>query len=145
MRNEISDIKNNYATVNQLDKLKKDLESNRPVASFLTGNININKRGGYTLDSGPVGLSPAGNESLSRHSSSQHREPSKYRSLVRANEAEKSSAAALINSTLLDNEMCTALSESPVCAKLTSEAKQPTMAQIVSNGEWKTQNKPTEE
>lgn len=49
MRNDINNIKESYATVNQLDELRMDLESARPPASFLTCNINKKKEEGICL------------------------------------------------------------------------------------------------
>lgn len=152
VRGEINEIKSKYATVTQLDDLKLELGSNRPPLSLLARNINAKKRGGYLLDSGPVGLSPAApvyddGYSITRCASAERErtESPKYRSLACTHtEAILTGAPAPINSTLLENEMCEVLSGSAVCHTETSQLKKPTMAEVARNGEWKTPKKPTD-
>lgn len=144
VRAEINEIKGNYATVHQLDELKTELGSSRLPASLLTCNINTNKRGGYLLDSGPVGL-PPDNTAMTGSSNSERAESPKYRSLAHTyTEGDKLSAHAPVNSTLLENEMCTEI-ESTVCHAELKQTMKPTMAETVRNGEWRPLMKPTDE
>lgn len=93
-------------------------------------------------------MSPAGVNS--RRSSTDNNESPKYRSLACAQiETSKPSADTQLNSTLMDsnNEMRTMMTE-PADANAdaaTVVSVKPTMAEIAKNGEWKIQNKPSQE
>lgn len=56
LRAEVSDIKSNYVTKSYLDDVNRQLLTNRLSSPFLNSNVNMNRRGGYNLDSGPIGL-----------------------------------------------------------------------------------------
>lgn len=153
LRTEINEIKNSYVTTKQLDELKLNLERNQPPASLLTCNINTKKRGGYVLDSGPIGLLPAEIDTITASQSEERTESPKYRYLAHAHKADvgnkDSACGALMNSKLIENVICTDMIEmeaQAAChAGTNTEIKQPTIADIAKKGEWKTQNAKTSE
>lgn len=57
LRAEVAEIKNNYVTTDQLETAKEELNQlNNPISLF---NPNVNmRRGGYIMNSGPIGLAP---------------------------------------------------------------------------------------
>ncbi|KAI5633111.1 hypothetical protein NE865_14170 [Phthorimaea operculella] len=60
LRNEMNTFKNDYATLSQLKSLKRELKNIKTDISsnfHYTNNVNTRKRGGFGLDSGPIGLS----------------------------------------------------------------------------------------
>ncbi|CAG9561997.1 unnamed protein product [Danaus chrysippus] len=69
----------------------------------------------------------------------------KYRHLAHAWKAaveNKRGTGALMNSTLIDNVICTDMieMEAPAACHTNTDIEQPTMADIAKKGEWKTQN-----
>ena len=60
LKNELKDIKNNYATVKQLQEIKSELHNCKygSIVGIEDYNVNKCRRGAFSSDSGPVGLSP---------------------------------------------------------------------------------------
>lgn len=56
LRSEMEYVKENYATVKQLQDMKKEFQTDQIPGSLSNRKINL-RRGGYLLDSGPMGLS----------------------------------------------------------------------------------------
>lgn len=59
LRNEISDIKENYATVAQVQEMHKKWTDSALMPIMNNDNVNKRNRGAYLLESGPIGLSPS--------------------------------------------------------------------------------------
>lgn len=91
MRNDVNNIKEDYATVKQVQELQIEIE-NMKLTSIVNHNVNTRKRGACLFESGPIGLSPSINKNI---------------------EGEKSSAARAVNTRNddLKKTSCSLLSE----------------------------------
>lgn len=145
LRADITQIKDSYVTKHELEDMKVEFKSAKtPISLFNSNNINT-KRGGYLLDSGPIGLPHvtelSADADVTATGISAHADLSgsdivsngpTYRSLFHANADGVSHTnvvpPAPVNSTLWDNQ-----------SKLQEKhkSKSLTMAEVVSEGVWK--------
>lgn len=164
LRAEVAEIKENYATKNQMEKLKNELIVEKTPIPLINSNINL-KRGGYAcMDSGPIGLPhlvstperpPSAErvddiavESTASNECSYHDSAGKasiYRSLVYTNtdcaRHNKSATPVPVNSALSESDNVPGSGRVAVHSIIENTSKQkgnqPTMAEIVNIGEWK--------
>lgn len=156
LRADITDIKSNYVTKSYLEDVNKQMIINRVSSPFLNSNINMNRRGGYNLNSGPIGLSHTLTAESNEHDvttadvdrssclsencasgSPVDTEALKHRSLVRTHEVAVSDVSSChnvsvtpVNENVLEDTNITKTS-------IVEQAKPLTMAAMVRNGEWK--------
>ncbi|CAG9558916.1 unnamed protein product [Danaus chrysippus] len=94
---------------------------------------------------GPNGLLPAEIDTITEGQSAERTESPKYRHLAHARKAtveNKKNTCTMMNSTLIENVICTDMieMEAPAARHTNTDVEQPTMADIAKKGEWKTQN-----
>ncbi|RVE40308.1 hypothetical protein evm_015042 [Chilo suppressalis] len=166
LKSEITEIKGDYASSNQLALLKADLEclKNAAVIDNFSCNVNMKKRGAsrsencdyVECNSSPIGLMPDSIEQEKRNNTLQLLSPQKEgvceKSLETAAVANRRSSPPPPSQTgsmshskqLFDTTISNASEPLPVQAPITScnsEQVQPirTMADIARTGEWKKQ------
>lgn len=149
LRAEIMQIKTTYATKCELEDMKVVFKSAETPVQFLNSN-NINtKRGGYMLDSGPIGLSHIteltadADVIATRISTNADQSGSDivlnapaYRSLFHT-EASGGSQSTVIPPALINSTLCSIQGTLSEKHPVGDKSKQRTMAEVVKDGVWK--------
>ncbi|KAL0840037.1 hypothetical protein ABMA28_015361 [Loxostege sticticalis] len=146
LRGELAEIKENFVTKKQLDDSMQKV-SNSILNPVFNANVNKMRGGGYAADSGPFGLQPLTDESVTATRaqddtvphSADFTEPT-YRPLALSCTQDapcaKDVSPAPVNSTILESIVL-----SPNAPVDTANKNKMTMAEILNNGEW-TKTKP---
>lgn len=139
LRVEMEYIKEKYATVEQLQSMKKELQPEQVPSSLRIRNINMKRGGGYMQDSGPIGLSTVDVADNSMDKNMEHSAiVGEYRSLAHS-QAQIIKPTPCVNSTLLESDLNTEKSALICDASENNDKplKQLTLAEVVRKGEWK--------
>lgn len=160
LRTEIENIKDNYATADQLTELRLEMEDWKVDSAMEYQNVNTRKRGTYYLDSGPVGLSHLSNTDFISPMNEQNNgsgQIDNVESRSRSNESISEAVSVLpmaktsppkpettVNVKLQPMEELR-LNVEKLLLQTQNKATKPSMAEIVQRpGDWK-QNEPKED